>query len=124
MSQSATCIATSCEPVPLRGEELAEIWWRGKQWAVTAVGIECLDGCYFIDKKRLLEQIDEYPWPLHMVEKPWVDIDDFTTAWMVGILLHGYGAKAKPPAIQKWFEEICRLRQTQPLQPLQAWLEL
>jgi hypothetical protein len=30
--------------VACRGEALREIWWRGRQWAVTSYGIECLDG--------------------------------------------------------------------------------
>ena len=76
--------------VKCRGEALGEIWWRGAQWAVTSDGIECLDGTYFIAKGRLLEN-REYPWPLHMAGKGWVDNDEFTTAWMVGLVLHGYG---------------------------------
>jgi hypothetical protein len=39
-------IELSSEPVKVRGEDLSEIWWRGQQWAVTAYGIECLDGAY------------------------------------------------------------------------------
>jgi hypothetical protein len=92
-------IELSSEPVKIRGEELHEIWWRGKQWAVTAYGVECLDGSYFFEAKRLLENL-EYPWPLHMAEKNWVDIDEFATAWMIAILLHGQARKITAKAIR------------------------
>jgi hypothetical protein len=39
-------------PVRCRGEELSSpIYWQGRQWAVTAFGIECRDGTYVIHKK-------------------------------------------------------------------------
>jgi hypothetical protein len=75
-------IELSREPVRVRGEELDEVWWRGHQWAVTAHGIECLDGTYHLEARRLLEEHGEvYDWPEHMVGKVWVDIDEFATAW-------------------------------------------
>jgi hypothetical protein len=88
--------------VPCRGDALGEIWWRAAQWAVTADGLERLDGCYFIDKKRLLEN-REYPWPLHMAGKPWVDADEFTTAWMIALVLHGYGVMIEPAKLRELF---------------------
>jgi hypothetical protein len=30
---------TAPGPVRVRGEQLSEIWWRGRQWAVTQYGI-------------------------------------------------------------------------------------
>jgi len=66
--RGVACVEMSSEPVRVRGEELSEIWWRGRQWAVTAYGIECLDGTYVIERNRLLET-PEYPWPCHMAEK-------------------------------------------------------
>jgi hypothetical protein len=48
-----TAIEHSSEPVKLCGEELHEIWWRGRPWAVTAYGVEALDGCYCIERGRL-----------------------------------------------------------------------
>lgn len=42
-------------PVACLGEELDEIWWRGRQWAVTSFGVECLDGTYAFEAKRLAE---------------------------------------------------------------------
>lgn len=76
-------------PVPTRGEELARLLWRGRQWAVTDYGIERLDGTYCIEKTRLSEGVKDYGWPLHVTQKTWADSDDFCTAWLVAIALHG-----------------------------------
>jgi hypothetical protein len=75
--------------VACRGEALREIWWRGRQWAVTSYGIECLDGTYSFEAKRLAEGLHssgpvEASWCVSMAEKGWVDVDDFATAWLVG----------------------------------------
>jgi hypothetical protein len=76
------------------GQAPLEIWWRGAQWAVTAFGIECLDGQYHIPKERLLEGIGgDHAWPEHMSEKTWNDNDEFATAWLVAIVMHGYGGQ-------------------------------
>lgn len=85
-------------PVPVRGEALARILWRGRQWAVTEYGVECLDGTYCIKKSRLAEQIDVWGWPAHVTEKIWVDADDFMTAWLVALALHG--ARASKAAVR------------------------
>lgn len=77
-------------PVPMRGEPLTKILWRGRQWAVTAHGVECLDGTYHFDASRLLEDLDRgWGWPQQVCQKTWVDTDDFLTAWLVAIALHG-----------------------------------
>lgn len=76
-------------PVPRRGEDLSRVLWRGRQWAVTEYGIECLDGAYCIKKARLAENVEAYGWPLHVTGKTWVDPDDFCTAWLVALALHG-----------------------------------
>src|SRR5438067_705910 len=67
------CIETSTDPVPIRGEPLSTIWWRGKQWAVTKMGIERLDGGYYIAANRLMEQFEFHPWPAHIADKIWAD---------------------------------------------------
>jgi hypothetical protein len=72
----------------VRGEALAPIWWRAAQWAVTSYGIECLDGTYAIEHTRLLEMRET--WPHHMAGKIWVDLDEFATAWLIALVLHGY----------------------------------
>jgi len=96
----------------MRGEELSEIWWRGKQWAVTAYGVECLDGTYHFEKKRVLENMGDGSapqtrwWPHHMAEKEWVDLDEFATAWLIAILLYRQGSKAD---IKRILESFARL---------------
>lgn len=78
--------------VSVRGEELSNILWRGRQWAVTTHGIEALDGTYSFEAHRLAEDLHVRGyggWPSHMSEKDWVDIDDFITAWLIALTLHG-----------------------------------
>ena len=63
------------------GAPLAEpIYWQGRQWAVTAYGVECRDGTYAIEDFHLLndESLDE--WIRHMAPKWWVDFADFVEA--------------------------------------------
>jgi hypothetical protein len=77
-------------PVPLRGEPLDKVLWRGKQWAVTAYGLERLNGTYNIAADQLLDGLNEYGgFPMHVCLKTWVDTDDFLTAWLVALALHG-----------------------------------
>jgi hypothetical protein len=74
------------------GERLHEIWWQGRQWAVTEFGIECRDGSYPIEAKRLCEehrQEHPYSWIAHVGAKTWVDVDDFATAFFVACAMHG-----------------------------------
>lgn len=82
-------IAIDRTEVRVQGEALHQILWRGKQWAVTTFGIEALSGTYYIEADRLAEDAGTYGWPMHMTEKSWVDVDDFCTAWLVAIALHG-----------------------------------
>lgn len=71
----------SKEVVRVTGEALAEpIYWTGRQWAVTAYGIEARDGKYFIAGNRAWEDTSGHGWIEHMAEKEWVDMDDFTEA--------------------------------------------
>jgi hypothetical protein len=98
--RGAKPIAIANNDVKVRGEELHPIWWRGARWAVTAYGIECLDGTYAIERNRLLEDLPDFSWPQHMAGKIWVDIDEFATAWLIGLLLHGYGRKIKPAQLR------------------------
>lgn len=97
--RSEPCIALDNTPVKVRGDALGTEWWRGKQWSVTEHGIECRDGTYFIAKDRLLEDLPRFSWPEHMAGKIWVDIDEFTTAWLVALVLHGYGTRKVPQAL-------------------------
>jgi hypothetical protein len=80
-----------------RTSHLDTVWWLGKQWAVTSYGIEQLDGTYVIEAHRLAEGLErEHPhgWPAQVTGKTWCDPDDFCTAWLVAIVLHG--AKVSP----------------------------
>lgn len=89
--------------VPVGGEALNDIWWQGRQWAVTSYGIEARNGKYVIEKSRLAEEIETWGWLQHMNDKDWVDIDDFATAWLVAMTLHGRGAgryEAIAPALE------------------------
>lgn len=81
--------------VVCRGDALSRVFWQGRQWAVTALGIECRDGTYFIAAERLREDMTPANvsagwagWPVHMSGKNWVDMDDFITAWLVAMALH------------------------------------
>ena len=99
-------------PVRVRGDALHPVWWRGRQWAVTELGVEALDGTYFFEARRLVEDIEVHPWPLHMAEKNWVDVDDFTTAWMVALVLHGMASKVKPERLLQIFARLPRAVRT------------
>jgi hypothetical protein len=81
-------LAIADNDVPVRGDALGALWWRGAQWAVTEHGIECLDGTYSIAKDRLLEGPRNWRWPGQLSTKTWVDIDEFTTAWLIALALH------------------------------------
>src|ERR1035437_1591849 len=78
--------------IKLRAEALHEIWWQGRQWAVTAFGIERRDGSYPIEANRLQEHHKSkqpYSWIAHMSTKVWTDADDFATAYFVACAMHG-----------------------------------
>ena len=98
--RGAAPIALDDTVVPILGEEPLEIWWRGRQWAVTAYGIEALDGRYPIDARRLVEK-QGHSWPEHMADKDWVDVDEFATSWMVALVLHGQAGKLDPTAVRQ-----------------------
>jgi hypothetical protein len=94
-------IATSRNVVAVRGEQPSQIWWRGAQWAVTTSGIERLDGTYSIKADRLLEDEPDYSWPEHMAGKGWIDVDEFVTAWLVALAMHGYDGKLTPDRVHE-----------------------
>jgi hypothetical protein len=107
MQETKTAILYDATPVINRGEDLNEIWWQGRQWAVTAYGIERRDGTYGIEAGRLFEDEQYGGWPAHMAHKVWVDIEDFCTAWLLAIAMHcprfikpGVSANAGPPEKQ------------------------
>jgi hypothetical protein len=67
--------------VKCRGDRLSEpIYWTGKQWAVTAFGLERRDGTYAIAKDRLWEGEGRHGWYAQMGGKVWCDHADFAQA--------------------------------------------
>jgi hypothetical protein len=73
--------------VKRRGDRLGKIVWQGRQWVVTARGVECRDGCYSITCDRLWEEEEVFGWVAHMAEKDWVDLEDFAEALRIARIL-------------------------------------
>src|ERR1700709_1108815 len=88
----------STKPVEILGDAPTRIWWRGRQWAVTEYGLEALDGTYPIAKSKLTEGLEFWGWPEQVTSKDWVDAEDFMTAWLVALALHG--VKTEPEAVR------------------------
>jgi hypothetical protein len=103
--------AIELDTTPIRphvmGNRLGQVWWRGSRWAVTEDGIERLDGLYIIEAARLREQENRgWSWPQQIAAKGMGDIEEFATAWLVALVLHG---KAKPedaPAIREIIDRL------------------
>lgn len=61
------------------------VYWSGRQWAVTAYGIESVGEFeYFIEAERL----NENDWFDHMAGKTWVDLPDFAAALYIARYVH------------------------------------
>jgi hypothetical protein len=71
------------DQVRVRGDRLSRVLWQGQQSAVTSYGVECRDGTYCIERRRLWENEDVYGWVRHMAGKDWVNLDDFAEALRV-----------------------------------------
>jgi hypothetical protein len=79
---------------------MKKTYFENAQWMVTAGGIESTDRSYFIEKSRLgelREQTDMPSWPLHMVEKEWVDLDLFIEAFIYALQVHKGRYAPLPP---------------------------
>jgi hypothetical protein len=88
-------ITTQQGAVRVRGVRLADIKWRGSEWAVTTLGIERLDGTYSIRKRELADgfrqgETVETTWLVHMAHKS-ADMDDFTEAFRRALVIHNIG---------------------------------
>lgn len=98
--RSEGAIVMSDAPTKVLGDPLSKIWWQGRQWAVTEHGVEKRDGTYHFEAARLNETRPGNPhildWPAHMVEKEWLDFDDFLTAFLIALTLH---ATRLPPEV-------------------------
>ena len=80
--------AQSHNPVKLRGEALHGVLWRGKQWAVTEYGVECLDGTYAANDRDISEDGPMH-WALHLSGKVWCDVADVCAAFVAWDRLKG-----------------------------------
>lgn len=93
-------------PVKVCGDAPTQIWWQGKQWAVTEHGIECRDGTYAIPANELTYDLDggtNHGWIEQMLSKGWVDMDDFRTAYFVALSMHGHQLPKEKVKTQKAF---------------------
>jgi len=79
------------------------IFWQGKQWRVTDRGVDEVTNNqpYWIEVESLAQGIaaderGQYPesWPSLMATKPWVDLDEFITAFLIACVGHGVHIEA------------------------------
>ena len=73
---------------------------------MTPYGIECNDGKYYFEAKRLGEERmgTRLPdWPLHLLEKNWVHIDAFMEAFCMALAIHH--GKYRRHFKKDWYEE-------------------
>lgn len=91
----------SRDEVKVRGEPLSDVWWQGREWAVTSYGIEKRDGTYYVPKSDFGLHGDRWSWPEHVAAKGWADVEDFVTAWLVAATLHGKNGQAHLDVIAK-----------------------
>jgi hypothetical protein len=91
------------------GNPLGVVWWRGRYWAVTDYGIERLDGLYIIEAHRLreLERRGDWSWPQQIAAKGMGDSDEFATAWLVALVLHGKAEPEDAKAIRAILDRVC-----------------
>lgn len=86
-------------------DDVGEIWWRSANWAVTDYGLEEIRGRYPIEKSRLMENAPDWSWVAQVTGKEWCSPDEFATAWLVSLAMHGidHGGHAKAIALgQRW----------------------
>jgi hypothetical protein len=82
-------IIYSDNEVPNGGEPLDRILWQGRQWVVTTYGIEARNGGRHFSVDELSTPFRDRSLVLHMGGKYWVDIEDFATAYLVALSVHG-----------------------------------
>jgi hypothetical protein len=64
------------------------VYWQGRQWAVTAYGLECLTYNYFIEASRLWENEKNHGWVMQIAPKIWSDTCDFAEALRIARHVH------------------------------------
>jgi hypothetical protein len=107
--RAPVCMATN--EVELRGcgELPDDIWWQGSTWAVTAYGLERRDGTFPLARDQLLQDFNTNHSLLLCVarkRRSWSDPDEFTTAWMIAVLMHGLAHRVSPALIREIIEEL------------------
>ncbi len=97
---------------------LSKVLWQGRQWSVTTHGVERRDEQYYI-KKTELERVYHtadpskpkiLDWPMHIATKPGVDLDDFLTAFLISLSVHG--RKVPGAMVQRTIEKAQAQRRT------------
>jgi hypothetical protein len=67
------------------------VMYANRQWAVTKYGLECLTVDYQIERLRIAERLNDSgisKWVIHLCEKKWCDIREFTDCLEVGLDFH------------------------------------
>lgn len=92
---------TTCKTrINAMGERLHPIKVKGRQWAVTSYGVECLDGTYAICRSRLFEEHPGWTWEWHIAGKNWSDASDFAT--IIAKARMRYPAGTQPVSLRRW----------------------
>ena len=86
------------------------VYWQGRQWAVTGFGIETVDEPYhyFWEKERLGSLQNDglcFQFPMHILEKTWLDVQDMLAAWDQVMIYHAKHFTVIPPG---WKDELDR----------------
>lgn len=82
-----------------------EVWWRGRQWIVDQDGMSCPEHNYNIFPDKIAEKWWDHPelpfCPIHVGKKGWCDLEDFLTAFLIALTLHGHGDKFTSENLQR-----------------------
>jgi hypothetical protein len=78
------------------------VLWRGRQWCVTDYGLETRGRPYLYSLSvaqlggiRQTKRGEVLDVAVHLMEKTWLDVDDFLTALLVALSLHGVTTSAE-----------------------------
>ena len=87
------------------------VYWRGRQWAVTGYGIECLTEDYALSRNLLWSKgdplrRDNLGWLVHLSRKKWVDLADFEEAIRFAVKLWSGPQPAKETRAQRFGREM------------------
>jgi hypothetical protein len=85
-----------------------QYFYNNSQWAVTDFGLECLTVDYPIGASRLDETTHRNgetlaDWIVHMVEKVWIDFDQFVDAYRHALEIHKdrHGREVTPEMVER-----------------------